>query len=245
MIDKKQIEVGLYSKKPIVVSGIAVQSVSLNEVSRIGIDAFGRFLSLVCSSLSDLPLTDLPDGVTYFDILFSAACEDAEERETIYKAFEIFFGDRPTVDPENGTFLFPSGATINRDNFREIQFVTKLRNGINEKGDEDYDPADEKAKAVIERMKAMRKKVAKQRKAETGGVSMGDLISAVAAGLGLSLNEVMEYDMFQFNDQVARMRLFKDYDTGVEALVHGAKAEDVNLKHWLSKPNEDDEDNDD
>ena len=241
MIDKKKIEVGLYSKEPIIVEGIPVRSVSLEEMSRISIDKYNRYLSLVCSSLSDLPLTDLPEGITYFDILFSAACEDAEEREKIYKAFEIFFGDIPTVDPENGTFILPSGATITRDNFHDIQAVVKLRNGITEKGDDDYNPADEKTKAIIERMKEMRRKVERQRKNDEGGVSMGDLISATAAGLGLSLDEVMSYDMFQFNDQVARMRLFKDYATGVEALVHGAKAEDVNLKHWLSKPNVEDE----
>lgn len=241
MITKESIELGLYSSKPIHVGEVPVRSVSLDEIAEMGIPKFNGLLSLMCSSLSDIPGVEFTGDITYFDILISSAYEDKEMREKIYKAFELFIGEVPTIDAKNVSFIFPSGYSINKENFKDIQTVIRIRNGITEKSDDDYNPADEKARAVIERMKQLKKKVAKA-KPETSNISFGELISATAAGLQIPMWEIMRYDMYQFNDQLNRMRLFKDWDTNIQALVHGAKSEDVNLKHWLSRLTDNEED---
>ena len=39
--------------------------------------------------------------------------------------------------------------------------------------------------------------------------------------------------MYQFNNQLQRLKIFKDYDTDIQALLAGA--EKIDLKHWMSK----------
>ena len=41
----------------------------------------------------------------------------------------------------------------------------------------------------------------------------------------LRLQEVMGYDLYQFNDQFNRLKIMDDYEVSVQALLHGAKKE--------------------
>ena len=45
----------------------------------------------------------------------------------------------------------------------------------------------------------------------------------------------MKYDIYQFNDQFNRLKIMDDYEVNVQALLHGAKKENVNLTHWITK----------
>jgi len=36
------------------------------------------------------------------------------------------------------------------------------------------------------------------------------------------------------NDMLGRFKIFDDYETNINALLHGAKKEDIDLTHWIS-----------
>ena len=61
------------------------------------------------------------------------------------------------------------------------------------------------------------------------------MVSILASGFGMTLQEVMGYDLYQFNDQFNRLKIMDDYEVSVQALLHGAKKEDINFTHWLTK----------
>jgi hypothetical protein len=135
---------------------------------------------------------------------------------------------------------------INSSNFLDIQEIIRKRNGIDESANEDEDkenPADEKAKQWLEKKKRLDEKIKKLKKqSDDESLTIGDLVSILAGGMKLPLSTVMEYDMYQFNDQFNRLRIFDDYQVNIQALLHGAKSEDINIQHWISKikkPNED------
>ena len=79
----------------------------------------------------------------------------------------------------------------------------------------------------------------KRRKAkepdEDSAITLADLVSILASGLGMSMDLVMDYDLYQFNDQFNRLKIMDDYEVSVQALLHGAKKENVNLTHWITK----------
>ena len=79
----------------------------------------------------------------------------------------------------------------------------------------------------------------KRRKAkepdEDSAITLADLVSILASGLGMSMDLVMDYDLYQFNDQFNRLKIIDDYEVSVQALLHGAKKENVNLTHWITK----------
>ena len=39
----------------------------------------------------------------------------------------------------------------------------------------------------------------------------------------MTMDEIMEYDLYQFNDQFNRLKIMEDYEVNVQALLHGAK----------------------
>ena len=65
--------------------------------------------------------------------------------------------------------------------------------------------------------------------------TLADLVSILASGFGLTMADVMKYDIYQFNDQFNRLKIMDDYEVNVQALLHGAKKENVNLTHWITK----------
>ena len=72
-------------------------------------------------------------------------------------------------------------------------------------------------------------------------ITISDLVSIMANGLGMTMHQVMQYDLYQFNDQFNRLKIMDDYEVSVQALLHGAKKEDVNLKHWITRIDRGDE----
>ena len=56
----------------------------------------------------------------------------------------------------------------------------------------------------------------KRRKAKSGGdessLTLADLVSILASGMGMTMDEIMEYDLYQFNDQFNRLKIMEDYE---------------------------------
>ena len=107
--------------------------------------------------------------------------------------------------------------------------------------DEDIDnPDNEMCRSILEKRKKAREKLAKakarQSEDEDGEpLTIVDLISIYAQAEHMKPEEVFQYDVYQFNNQFNRMKIFKDYDVNIQALLAGAKSEEIDLQHWLSK----------
>ena len=86
----------------------------------------------------------------------------------------------------------------------------------------------------------LREKVAKQKRKENG-VSIADLVSVLAERTGLSLNQVMQYDLYQLNNQMKRVQMYDTYSTNIQALMNGAKSEDIDFKYFI-RPTDTEED---
>ena len=65
---------------------------------------------------------------------------------------------------------------------------------------------------------------------------MADLISIFAEAEKMPPQDVYRnYDVYQFNDQFNRLKIMDEYHVNIQALIAGAKSEDVKLQHWISK----------
>jgi hypothetical protein len=62
-----------------------------------------------------------------------------------------------------------------------------------------------------------------------------DLISIYAEAEHVNLEDIFQYDLYQFNNQFNRMKIFKDYEVNIQALLAGAKSDEIEFQHWLSK----------
>jgi hypothetical protein len=108
--------------------------------------------------------------------------------------------------------------------------------GANENKPE-YNPANEKAKRIAEQLNRSRKKI-QELKAKSNSkedeVTLTSFISSYCTQTKMNPNEVFgTYTLFQFFMQSARESLYFEYNTNIQAMLHGAS--DVKLKNWSKK----------
>jgi len=115
--------------------------------------------------------------------------------------------------------------------------IIKLQNCLNKKSEEEENPASEKARQILERQKRARALLAKAKGSEDNEtLTLADLVSILAShGNGVTPLNVWDINFYWFNNQFNRMKMFEEYDINIRSLLAGAKSEDVDLKHWMSK----------
>lgn len=237
-MDTKDYGMQLYTKDPIFVDGVPIYPISLREISRIGYKRYSTELRILCLTESDIQVLsgdDISDrGV--FSFLVANARKDKETMQSFLFLLSKITRSRVVFLP--GRMCFSGGFfEITKENFSDIQEIIRLRNGLLQEEDgEDENPDNEAARRVLQRRKEERLKRKKAKiKDEESEITLEDLISILASGLGMLTDSVMEYDLYQFNDQFNRLKIMDDYHVNVQALLHGAKKEDVNLVHWITK----------
>lgn len=129
---------------------------------------------------------------------------------------------------------------LNSSNYDKLRTILKERNCLLDSdtiGQFD-NPNSDMAKKLLEKRKKLREKI-KKSKIENGnddGLTMADLISIFAEAENMPLQNVYDnYDIYQFNNQFNRLKIMDDFHVNIQALLAGAKKDEVKLQHWLSK----------
>jgi len=123
---------------------------------------------------------------------------------------------------------------INEDNFEKVCDSIKEVNGWNMGANEnkpEYNPANEKARRIAEQLNRSRKKIQELKsKAVKDEVTLTSFISSYCTQTKTNPNEVFgTYTLYQFFMQSARESLYFEYNTNIQAMLHGAS--DVKLKN--------------
>lgn len=236
-MENRDIELCLCSKDPIFVEGVPVYPISLQEIAKVGYVKFNAGMRFLCLTADDIRMHsghEIQDDEV-FKYLFACCSESEELREMICSLLSKITHTK--INLLSHRQVFSCGAfDISRRNFPAIQDVIRLRNGLRNIDEEEENPDNEAARRVLQRRKEERLKRRRAKAAEDGSdITISDLVSIMANGLGMTMHEVMQYDLYQFNDQFNRLKIMDDYEVSVQALLHGAKKEDVNLTHWITK----------
>lgn len=237
-MDTKDIGMQLCSKDPIFVDGVPIYPVSLREIAKIGYERYVTELRLLClmeSEVQSIYNIDISSD-DLFPFLIAIVMDNKVVMRSMIALLKKITHSQVVFLPDKKCF---SGGffEITERNFSNIQKVIRLRNGLQYIDDgEDENPDNEAARRVLQRRKEER---LKRRKAKTpdedSEITLEDLISILSSGLGMSMDSIMDYDLYQFNDQFNRLKIMDDYQVNIQALLHGAKKEDVNLTHWITK----------
>lgn len=166
-------------------------------------------------------------------------------QEKMLDALKLVSGMDFVVDPDQRRFVCYEKnkmkklheISIGSENFHLIQEIVRKRNCLEDIEEEIENPSNESVRELLERRKAYRERLRKIKESqkEEGGLTIFDLIGILASGLHMPLYEVFEYDIFQFNNQFNRLKMFDDYSVNIQALIHGADEKKINLTHWMSK----------
>lgn len=129
---------------------------------------------------------------------------------------------------------------ISRDNFDFLVQAIKLQNNfpVEAKEEEKPNPKDERARQLIAQMKENQRKIDELKKnsgeSKENIFPFNDIVSAVTTKSN-SINKFNVWDLtiYQLYDEFNRINAIDNYNINIEAMMNGAKIED--LKHWASK----------
>jgi hypothetical protein len=230
---------------------LKIHKVSFSDINKnIGYLKYNQIINTLCFSDSDVSKFTTKQDMDVYSFIFLYAYQSMQEKinnnnlnenyfiDDLIAVLELIFQDTVYLDLEYECFCIGNYGFLYRDNFDEFQDIIKQRNCLENIEEEKDNPANEMARQILEKRKKAREKLAKIKAKENGDESpltIFDLISIFSEAEHMKPEEVFRYDIFQFNDQFNRMKIFKDYSVNIQALLAGAKSEDIDLQHWLSK----------
>lgn len=260
-MNKEDLEHKLLKGSILYFEQVPTYSITLGQMAEFGFSRAQGIINLLCmedSRAKEFLSADMEQAAFAFIYLLISEerkkitdgqiAGDMREDTLLYSipAFlELLFKNKVVFDSDYG-FVIGTDAggktIINDSNYAELRDILKERNclaDIDELTASD-NPASGMVKQLLDKRKKLREKVrrAKKREGSDDGepLTMADLISIFAQAQTMFLQDVYDrYDIYQFNNQFNRLKIMDDYHVSIQALLAGAKSEDVKLKHWLTK----------
>lgn len=251
--DKLKLMCGL----PIPIGEIQVKPYTLKEIAYIGYTKFMSTIGVLFLD-TDYFLKELKGESFFMDIYekkhmlspfdFYMMFANGEFAEALLDSLSLILRvDKKDlhIDNKNGIIFVSSNEDvkliIDKDVFERIVDIAKYQNGlkrIKEVEEDDFNPADEKAKALIEKMKANREKVEKIKSEDEDSdddLDIFDIVSSITSRSN-SLNklDVLNLTLFQIYDELSRLQAIDAYENYIKASMSGAKL-DGEIPHWSNK----------
>ena len=253
---REDLEHRLLSGGEIYIDSCPTYKVTLKDMADYGFGRMQEAIALMASddaSASKL-LSNIDDTVSTFYVLIIGITQElrqadsSEEKHettlynTVLRFLSLFFRREVCFDKSVGFVVKDDSNNIlfvlNESNYNQFRNILKQRNCLADVGDfQDENPANEMAAKLLEKKRMLKEKLRKAQRAQgEDGISMADLISIFAEAEQMPLQDVYRnYDVYQFNNQFNRLKIMDDYHVNIQALIAGAKSEDVKLQHWISK----------
>lgn len=210
----------------------SIHQPKIKEIAMIGEANF--FIGVQCLNVNkDLISQDktLLQNTTNFQIFMTIMTEkETKDKKDITKqllslifpGYNIMFTPRSIMFQGDQNFMIDeTNFDIVQNIFREIFCVSNVNN--QQAG---FNPANDKAKEIAEKIMRGRKRVA-----ELNGLANASIfsqyLSILTVGLSsMSLKELMDLTMFQLYDLVERYQLYISWDIDIKARLAGAKPDD-------------------
>ena len=253
---REDLEHKLLSGGVIYLDGCPTYKVTLQEMADYGFGQMQQTIALMASddaSASRL-LSNIDDTVSTFYVLIIGIIQELKQVDssgekhetTLYNAaikfLSLFFRREVCFDKNVGFVVKDDSNNIlfvlNEGNYDQFRDILKQRNCFADISDfQDENPANEMAAKLLEKKRMLKEKLRKTQKPQgEDSISMADLISIFAEAEKMPLQDVYRnYDVYQFNNQFNRLKIMDDYHVNIQALIAGAKSEDLKFQHFISK----------
>ena len=178
------------------------------------------------------------DNTTNFQIFMTIMKEQEtkDKKEAVITLFQLIFPQCQVIMTPMSILLNKEGQQIiiDENNFEILQEIVKEIFCVNS-GPMDqatFNPADEKAREIAEKLMRGRQRVAEQ-KGETNSSAFGRYLSILTIGLNaMPLSEAMNLTMYQLYDLVERYTLYLNWDLDIRTRLAGGKP-DSKPDDWM------------
>lgn len=238
------IKLKLLAGLPIEVEGVGeVYPLTLKEIAEIGDQTYTEYLGCICFDLEDLEgfeeVKEI-EGISTLDIIISNCIQSEAFKNKVINSLSLFFREDVFLFEEkingNEFCLFHIGNLedqrfIHRDNFEIIKDILKQQNNMVKNKEEEYNPANETARRLIEKIKKNRQNTSKPKQ----NIDLHSIISGVAWKSHIGINDVWDLTIYQLYDAFYRLDIVDNYDKtlyGVYAGTVDAKKTDFKKINW-------------
>lgn len=147
--------------------------------------------------------------------------------QLLFPAYKIMFSPR--------AILFnckEENIIIDENNFMFLQEILKEVFCYKEASKDSFNPANEEARKIAQKLMRGRQRVAAQ-KGDAGGSIFSRYLSILTIGLGaMSLQDLINCTMYQLYDLIERYQLYIAYDLDIRSRLAGGKP-DSNPEDWM------------
>ena len=181
--------------------------------------------------------------------------EDALEEVNNFQIFMKMMTDENTKDKKQSTIqvlnlLFPNyksmltprsllfnssteNIIIDENNFESLQQVFKQVFCLSSSQQDTFNPGNEAAKKIADKLMRARQRVAAQKESGSEGSLFVQYLSILTTGLGsMSLGDLCNLTMYQLYDLVARYTLYVNWDIDIRSRLAGGKP-DSTPDNWM------------
>lgn len=231
----------LLSGSAIPIDGYELEPLTLRDITNMSHDTYMTAITFLTADIQSFINFDVlseeekknAEKITVFDV---AVVRKDMLLDSLTEYIKIVTKDGMVFDESTYSFNSLKGQ-INSANFRQLQDTIKLQNMLSSVyGEEKFNPKNDAAARIIEKLKKSRKKLAEAKNNDNKDkeIDLADIISAVSAKSN-SINKFNIWDLtiYQLYDEFRRLRTIDEYYLAIEAIRNGAK--DIEIHHWAER----------
>lgn len=210
---------------------------TIKEISMIGEKDFFVGAQLLCVNKS-MYIKDesLLDDTTNFQIFMTVVSDkqSADKKQSVFKVLTLLFPSAKVIMTPRALMFNFEGANviIDENNFEILQEVFKEVFCLSASGQEAFNPGNDAAKEIAEKLMRARQRVAAQ-KGENDASVFSQYLSILTVGLNsMSLQNLLDLTIYQLYDLVERYMLHVNWDLDVRTRLAGGKP-DSRPDNWM------------
>ena len=210
---------------------------TIKEISMIGEKDFFVGAQLLCVNKS-MYIKDesLLDDTSNFQIFMTVVSDkqSADKKQSVFKVLTLLFPSAKVIMTPRALMFNFEGANviIDENNFEILQKVFKEVFCLSASGQEAFNPGNDAAKEIAEKLMRARQRVAAQ-KGENDASVFSQYLSILTVGLNsMSLQNLLDLTIYQLYDLVERYMLYVNWDLDVRTRLAGGKP-DSRPDNWM------------
>jgi hypothetical protein len=224
----------LLAGKPIQVGFFEIKPFTLGEMVEIEKE-YNEAIGILLLDAEKLKVEGLEDQSS-FEIVSLLASKSREFAEMVLSSLQLI------VDPDfefHGGFFHVGERILMEEEWEKMRTVIMLQNALPlpKEEKEEFNPADERAAKMREKIEANKKRIAKLKEKKKDDYGLYDMVSKFCSkSPNTNIVDVWNYTIFQFYSQFKDLIQTSSYEDRYMALINGAAdPKKEKLVHWTEK----------
>ena len=215
--------------------GIEIKPFTISEIVEIGYEKYHQTMNIFALEVEDI-IKDIPEelkNITIFDLFLKSGSQ--ELFEGFISAISLFLRieniNEFSINNEYN-IVVNKNKTINRENWNKICKIIQMQNCV-KREKEDYNPANEQARKIIEKIKAL-----KRENPIKESITFPSMISGIAnKSNNLNILNIWDLTIYQLYDALNRLNLIDNYQFTLNGIYAGTvNGKEINMKdiNWMN-----------